>query len=174
MNRDWLLDTANLHILTVAFKNRAQEKKMTSKASELCFPPSVHSSVACDLSNYRSTSHLILMLLTFQSLKTNLTCTGFHISEAAATVLPRCRGVGCLQPRARPMAPVFSPAAACARSPHSAWWPISCFGDPPTLRAAVLSYACLSCRHCFRIPASWPQRQPDRHSLSISIHYPLS
>lgn len=87
------------------------------------------------------------MLLTFQSLKTNLTCTGFHIFEAAATVLPRCRGVGCLQPRARPMAPrVFSGwvhgAAACAQSLHSAWWPISCSGDPPTLRAAVLSYAC--------------------------------
>lgn len=57
------------------------------------------------------------MLLTFQSLKTNLTCTGFHIFEAAATVLPRCRGVGCLQPRARPMAPVFSPAESTGLQP---------------------------------------------------------
>lgn len=57
------------------------------------------------------------MLLTFQSLKTNLTCTGFHIFEAAATVLPRCRGVGCLQPRARPMAPVFSPAESTRMQP---------------------------------------------------------
>ena len=153
---------------------------MTSEASELCFPPSVHSSVACDLSNYRSTSHLILVLLTFQSLKTNLTCAGFGIFEAAATVLPRGRGAGGLQPRARPMAPVFSPAestrlqpALGARILPDGQFPASVTHPPSGLQFWVMRV--VSCRgHCFRIPASWPQRQPDRHSLSISIHYPLS
>lgn len=106
----------------------------------------------------------------------DLTCTVF-ISLKRQQQQQRCpllQEIFSLQQWALPISLcVFSQsvhaAVACAESQHAFWRLISCFDDRPT-PPGCSSVLHMLYGHCFRIPASWPQRLPDRRSLSISIN----